>query len=89
MGAEGVTGEEIQKLSAVPITQDECLELASSWRDAALRNRKLAGWTAFAREKYGDPKRGSVSQVLDFLTLFFPFGIAGAIVLYIWRTRGL
>jgi hypothetical protein len=54
-----------------------------------LRNRKLAGWTAFAREKYGDPKRGSVSQVLDFLTLFFPFGIAGAIVLYIWRTRGL
>ena len=86
---DGVTGEEVRKLSAVPITQEECLDLAPNWRDAALRNRLLAGWTAFARGKYGDPQRGPWSSVLDFLTLFFPFGIAGAMVLYIWRTRGL
>ncbi|MDP6777515.1 MAG: extracellular solute-binding protein, partial [Candidatus Latescibacteria bacterium] len=87
--AGGVTQEEVRRLSAVPITLEECLKLASSWRDAALRNRRLAEWTAFTRDKYGDPEEHPATRVLDFLTLFFPFGIAGAMVLYVWRTRGL
>jgi ABC-type Fe3+ transport system substrate-binding protein len=84
---DGVTEEEVGRLSAVPITEEECLALGPRWREPELRNRMLAAWTGFAREKYGEARKGTYFLVLDFLTLCFPFGIVAAMVVYLWRTR--
>lgn len=83
----GVTKGEIKRLSMAPISEAECLRLGARWRDAKLRNRMLAAWTAFAQKKYGDRHQSPYLQVLDVLTFCFPLGIAGAMVLYLWRMR--
>ena len=86
--AEGVDENDIRRLSAVPISEEMCLNLGPQWRNAELRSRTLAGWTAFTREKYGVYDRNLYIRILDFVTLFFPVGIGGAMVIYLWRMRG-
>ena len=84
----GVSQDEIRHLSAMPISEAEALALAKQWRNPELRSRTLAAWTTFAREKYGEPRQHFWLKALDFVTLFFPLGIAGTVVLYLWRMRG-
>ena len=51
--ARGLPEEEWQKLTAMPITAAEALDLAKNrWSDPAFRNQKLNEWSQFAREKY-------------------------------------
>jgi hypothetical protein len=81
----GVTDEERKNLSAMPITEAEALVLGETWRDPEIRNRTMAEWTAFARRKYGDYQTPLYVQMIDWVTLVFPVGIAGAAILYLWR----
>jgi ABC-type Fe3+ transport system substrate-binding protein len=85
--AGGVSQDELSALSAVPISEAEALELAQSWRDPEIRNRTLANWTGFAREKYGSYQVPLSVRIFDFITLIFPLGIAGGLVIYLWRLR--
>ena len=82
---DGVSKEEIKALSAVPVSEAEALELAKSWRDPEIRNRTMAGWTSFARDKYGAHDLPLSVRILNVITLIFPLGIAGGVVFYLWR----
>ena len=84
---DGVTKEEIQSLSKPPVSEAEALALGENWRDPELRSRTIATWTAFVRKKYGEPQEPFLVQALNFFTLFFPVGIAGAMVVYLWYMR--
>jgi hypothetical protein len=84
---EGLSDEKRKQLSAMPITAAEAQELAKSWRDPEIRNRVMADWTTFARAKYGDYKPPLLTQIVDWLTLVFPVGIASLAVFYLWRMR--
>ena len=45
--------EEWQRLGAMPVTEAEALDLATTqWTDPVLRNQKLNEWSEFALEKY-------------------------------------
>lgn len=49
----GLPGDAVAELGAVPVTEEEAMELADRFRDdAELRNRRIAEWTRYAREKY-------------------------------------
>ena len=84
---EGISKEKRQELSAMPITAAQAQELAKSWRDPEIRNRTMAQWTTFARAKYGDYRPPLLTQIVDWLTLIFPVGIAASAVFYLWRLR--
>ena len=52
--ALGLSDEEWRRLTAMPISSAEALDLARSrWSDPAFRNQKLNEWSQFAHEKYG------------------------------------
>ncbi|MCZ6636056.1 MAG: hypothetical protein O7G87_21885, partial [bacterium] len=84
---DGVTKEEIQSLSKPPVSEAEALDLGKKWRNPEFRSRTIAAWTAFARKKYGEPQEPFLIQAMNFFTLFFPVGIAGAMVVYLWYMR--
>ncbi len=42
----------IDRLCAMPITQDEALELAGKWDNEKVRNETINNWLRFARDKY-------------------------------------
>lgn len=49
----GLSEDAVAELGAVPVTEDEAMELAARFQDdAELRNRRIAEWTRYAREKY-------------------------------------
>ena len=51
--ADGMSKQEWQRLTAMPITADEALKLAKTkWTDPVFRNQKLNEWIDFARSKY-------------------------------------
>ena len=51
--ADGLSEQEWQRLTAMPITADEALKLAKTkWTDPVFRNQKLNEWIDFARSKY-------------------------------------
>ena len=51
--ADGLSEQEWQRLTAMPISADEALELAKTkWKDSVFRNQKLNEWIHFARSKY-------------------------------------
>jgi len=84
---DGLSPGAIAHLSTPPVTEEEALRLADGWRsDPELKARTMAGWTAFARAKYGDVQQSALLRFVDFITFMFPFGIALGIVLYLWRT---
>ena len=82
---EGITPERVRRLSAVPVSEEACARLGARWRDSELRNKTLASWTDFARNKYGHTHSPFQTHLLDWLTLLFPLGLAGAIVLYLGK----
>ena len=81
--AKGVTPERVRRLSRVPVSEEACGRLGARWRDAELRNRTLASWTEFARNKYGSVQPPFRTRLLDRLTFLFPLGLAGAMVIYL------
>jgi ABC-type Fe3+ transport system substrate-binding protein len=85
---DGTSETEIARLSAMPVSEKECLQLAARWRDAELRSRTLAAWTDFARRKYGERNRSGFSQFVDWVTVCFPMALGCVMVLYLWRVRG-
>ena len=85
---DGLTNAEIGALSVMPLSESAAQELGSVWRsDQELRVKKLAEWTTFAREKYGEPN-DMLGTVFDWLTFAFPAGIALGTVWMLRRTRG-
>ena len=51
--ADGLSEQEWQRLTAMPISADEALQLAKTkWKDSVFRNQKLSEWIHFARSKY-------------------------------------
>ena len=48
----GMREEDLRRLCAVPIAEDEVWNLTKRWSDPEVRNTTIAAWTAFAREKY-------------------------------------
>jgi len=85
---DGVTEQEVRRLSSVPVSEEQALGLAESWRSPEFRSRTLADWTTFARTKYGARSRPLSARALDYFTLLFPVGIGCAMVFYLWRMRG-
>jgi iron(III) transport system substrate-binding protein len=84
----GLTDSEIRQISAMPLTERAAQELGASWRnDQALRVKKLGEWTAFARDKYGEPD-DTLATIFDWLTFAFPAGIAVGTVWMLRKTRG-
>ena len=68
----GVGEEDLRSLCAVPISEDEALDLAGKWGDPEIRNRTIAAWTAFARKKYGafgGTKTGRGASILIWVSL--------------------
>ena len=68
----GVGEEDLRSLCAVPISEDEALDLAGKWGDPEIRNRTIAAWTAFARKKYGafgGRKTGRGASILIWVSL--------------------
>ena len=82
---EGITPASVRRLSAVPVSEEACGRLGARWRDSELRNKTLASWTDFARNKYGHAHPPFQTRLLDWLTLLFPLGLAGAMVLYLGK----
>lgn len=86
---DGLTGEEIRQLSAMPLSERAAQELGAVWRqDPKLRVQKLSEWSEFTREKYGEPDN-TLETILNWLTFAFPAGIAAGTVMMLRRTRGV
>ena len=84
---DGVSEEERKVLSSVPVSEAEALKLEQSWGDAEVRNRTMANWMDLARDKYGARDVPLYVSITNAITLFFPMGIAGCVVAYLWRLR--
>ena len=59
-------------MCAVPISEDEALELAGKWGDPEIRNRTIGAWTATTRKKYGafgGEKTGRGASILMWVSL--------------------
>lgn len=83
---DGLTAEEWQKLAAMPIAENEALELAKTkWQDAAFRNQKLNEWIEFAHTKYRTGKPPVIQS--EWLSLLAFVLIALGLVVYSWRTK--
>lgn len=80
---QGITPGVVRRLSAVPVSEEACVRLGARWRDSELRNKTLASWTEFARDKYGEAPQPFQTRLLDWVTLLFPLGLAVAMVLHL------
>jgi ABC-type Fe3+ transport system substrate-binding protein len=85
--ATGLTEEEWRRLAAMPVSEQEALDLAkTSWRDPSLRNQKLNEWTHFARAKFQRDIKPPVVRA-EWVSLL-GFGlIAFGLVTYSWKTK--
>lgn len=52
ISARGAKPEALARLCAVPVTQEQALQLADVWKDPLVRNDKINQWLRFAQEKY-------------------------------------
>ena len=86
---DGLTGEEIRRLSAIPVSERAAQELGMVWRkDPELRIQKLSDWSEFTREKYGEPD-DTLGTIFNWLTFAFPAAIAAGTVAMLRRTSGV
>ena len=70
-----------------PCQKPKHWRLEQSWANAEVRNRTMADWTDFARDKYGAGDVPLSVRIANAITLFFPMGIAICVVAYLWRLR--
>jgi hypothetical protein len=85
--AGGLTDSEWRRLAAMPISEQEALELSrTKWHNPAFRNQKLNEWIHFARAKY----QRDINPPLippEWLSLF-GFGlITFGLATYSWRAK--
>ena len=86
---DGVTREEIRRLSAMPLSERAAQELGAVWRkDKELRVEKLDEWAEFAREKYGEPDN-TLETIFNWLTFAFPAVIAVGTAVMLRSMRGV
>ena len=50
--AAGCPEDKVKELCRMPLTEEEALKLAESWKDQKVRNDKINEWVRFAKEKY-------------------------------------
>jgi ABC-type Fe3+ transport system substrate-binding protein len=86
--ADGLTEQEWQRLAAMPISQDEALELAKTkWQDPPFRNQTLNAWIQFAHAKYQTGLKPPLIRS-EWLSLFALLYIAVGLVVYSWKKPG-
>jgi ABC-type Fe3+ transport system substrate-binding protein len=85
--AGGLTESEWRRLAAMPVSEQEALELSQTkWQDPALRNQKLNEWIHFARAKYQKNIKPPLVRA-EWVSLF-GFGlITFGLVTYSWRSK--
>lgn len=71
-------------LGRMPVSEEEALTLAGSWRDPAIRNATLQKWSAFAREKYGSENLGFMQNIPVLIVL-----VAGGYMFVYARKKGV
>jgi len=83
----GLTDAEWRRLAAMPVSEEEALELAKTqWRDSTFRNQKLNEWTEFARAKYQKNIKPPLVRA-EWVSLL-GFGlIAFGLFTYSWKTK--
>jgi ABC-type Fe3+ transport system substrate-binding protein len=85
--ADGLTEQEWQRLTAMPVSEKEALELAKTkWQDPAFRNQKLNEWVQFARAKYQVGIKPPLIRP-EWLSLIALVVIASGLVLYTWKAK--
>jgi ABC-type Fe3+ transport system substrate-binding protein len=85
--ADGLTEQEWQRLTAMPVSEKEALEFAKTkWQDPAFRNQKLNEWVQFARAKYQVGIKPPLIRP-EWLSLAALFVIAFGLVLYTWKPK--
>lgn len=61
--------ENLKRMAAVPVTEDEADALSELWRDAGFRSETVSVWSGFAREKYGEASANYLSSLPALLAL--------------------
>jgi len=85
--ATGLSEQEWQRLTAMPISADEALELAKTkWKDPAFRNQKLNEWIHFARSKYLLGVKPPIIRS-EWYSLFVFVFLSLGLVAYSWKKR--
>jgi hypothetical protein len=83
----GMNPGERQKLTAVPVSAEEALQLSrTSWRNPELRNQKLNDWIHFARSKYLAGVRPPIIRS-EWLSLSGFALLSFGLVIYGWKRR--
>jgi len=83
----GLSEQEWQRLTAMPISADEALALAKTkWKDPAFRNQKLNEWIHFARSKYLLGVEPPIIRSEWYSLIAFGFLSLG-LVAYSWKKR--
>ena len=85
--ARGLPESEWRRLAAMPLSENEALELAKTkWQDPAFRNQKINEWIHFARAKYQKNIKPPLIRA-EWVSLV-GFGlITFGLVTYSWRSR--
>ena len=83
----GLTEAEWRRLSAMPVSEDEALDLSKTkWRDPTFRNQKINEWIHFAQAKYQRDIKPPLVRV-EWVSLI-GFGLmAVGLATYSWRAR--
>jgi ABC-type glycerol-3-phosphate transport system substrate-binding protein len=83
----GLSEQEWQRLTAMPISADEALALAKTkWKDPAFRNQKLNEWIHFARSKYLLGVKPPIIRSEWYSLIAFAFLSLG-LVAYSWKKK--
>ncbi|MFQ5850374.1 MAG: extracellular solute-binding protein [Candidatus Binatia bacterium] len=86
--AGGLMAEELRRLAAVPISEEQAMRLArEKWQDPAFRNQRLNEWAEFARAKYRVGVKPALINSEWFTLLAIGLSVLG-LLLYIWRRPG-
>lgn len=85
--ADGLSEQEWQRLTAMPISAAEALELAKTkWKDPVFRNQKLNEWIHFARSKYLFGIKPPIIRSEWYSLLAFVF-LSFGLVAYGWKKK--
>lgn len=85
--ANGLTEAEWRRLGAMPVSEEEALELSrTKWQDAAFRNQKINEWIYFARAKYQRDIKPPLVRAEWVSLLGFGLIVFG-LATYSWKTK--
>lgn len=85
--ANGMSERDWQRLAAMPLTEDEAMNLArTKWKDPVFRNQKINEWIGFARSKYLMGVKPPIIRSEWYSLLAFAF-VALGLVVYSWKKK--